>query len=74
MSTHSEEKKDQFSDWISQAEAARLRGITRQAVANLVRKGRLKTIAIGGYIFVSRTEILEFKPQAAGRRRKRKSE
>lgn len=73
MSTHSEKKEDQFSDWISQAEAARIRGTTRQAVAKLVRRGRVRTITVGGYVLVSRTDILAFTPQPAGRRGKRRS-
>jgi len=57
-------------DLISQAEAARLRGITRQAVAALVRKGRIKAWTIAGKVLVSRTEIISFVPQAAGRKAK----
>jgi excisionase family DNA binding protein len=60
---------DPLSDWISQAEAARLRGTTRQAVAKLVRNGRLRTIKVGGYTFVSRAEIMKFQAQPSGRRR-----
>ena len=56
-----------LSDWISQAEAARLRGITRQAVAKLIKKGRLKIFVIGGHTLVSKTDILEFVPKVAGR-------
>jgi len=59
-----------INDLISQAEAARLRGITRQAVAALVRKGRIKTWMIAGKVLVSRTEITTFAPQTAGRRSK----
>ena len=73
MSTDSEKEDDQFSDWISQAEAARLRGTTRQAVAKLVKKGRIRTITVGGYVLVSRTDISDFKPQPAGRRRTKRS-
>lgn len=73
MSTDFGKKEDQLSDWISQAEAARIRGTTRQAVAKLVGKGRLKTITVGGHILVSRADVLEFKAQPAGRHRKRRS-
>jgi excisionase family DNA binding protein len=55
------------SDLISQAEAARLRGITRQAIARLIHKDRIRVWTIGGRSFVSRSEIMEFKPKAAGR-------
>jgi excisionase family DNA binding protein len=56
-----------LSDWISQAEAARLRGISRQAVAKLIKKGRLKVFIIGGHTLVSKLEILNFEPKVAGR-------
>lgn len=67
LSTHSKDERILLSDWISQAEAARLRGISRQAISKLVRKERLKSIVIGGHTLVNRAEILSFRPQAAGR-------
>lgn len=72
MSTHLRDEKDSFSDWISQAEAARVRGTTRQAVAKLIKNGRLRTITVGGHTLVSRTEIMEFKAQPVGRRKMKK--
>jgi len=55
------------ADWISQAEAAQLRGVTRQAIAKLVQKGRLKSIVVGGHTLVRRADVLSFRPKAAGR-------
>jgi excisionase family DNA binding protein len=55
------------NDWVSQAEAARIRGITRQAIGRLIKKGRLKTLRIGGKVLVFRTEVEAFKPEPAGR-------
>lgn len=55
------------SDWISQAEAARLRGVSRQAISKLVRQGRLMTIEIGGRRLVNRVEVIAFKPRPGGR-------
>lgn len=54
-------------DWISQAEAARLRGVTRQAIARLIKKGRLQVWSVGGRALVRRTEIETFRPEPAGR-------
>ncbi len=54
-------------DWISQAEAARLRGVSRQAIAKLVRTKRLRTMAIGGHVLIRREDILDFLPKKAGR-------
>ena len=67
MSTNFTGDPPDFSDWISQAEAAQLRGVSRQAISKLIRQGRLKTFEVGGHVLVSRSEILGFRPQTAGR-------
>ena len=66
VSTHSAQDGTN-SEWISQAEAARLRGVTRQSIAKLVRKGRFRTLSVGGHIFVLRRDVLDYEPQSAGR-------
>jgi len=63
MSSHLQDP----SDWISQAEAARLRGVSRQAIALLVKKKRLMVLKIGGRLLVSRKDVEAFKPEPAGR-------
>ena len=55
------------SDWISQAEAAVLRGISRQAIGNLVRRGRIRVLKIGGKKLVNREDVAAFMPRLAGR-------
>jgi excisionase family DNA binding protein len=55
------------NEWMSQAEAARLRGVSRQAIALLVKKGRLPVLKIGGRLLVRRKEVEEFTPEPAGR-------
>jgi excisionase family DNA binding protein len=67
LSTHLTGEKFLASEWVSQAEAARLRGVSRQAIAKLVRKGRLRTLEVGGHILVNRTDVLNFEPQQPGR-------
>jgi excisionase family DNA binding protein len=57
-------------EWISQAEAARIRGVSRQAIAELVKRQRLKTWRIGGRLLVRRKDTEQFTPQTAGRRPK----
>jgi predicted DNA-binding protein (UPF0251 family) len=56
-----------ISEWISQADAARLRGVSRQAIAKLVSTGRLETLIIGGRAFVRKKEILNFEALPSGR-------
>ena len=38
--------------WVSQADAAEMRGVTRQAIARLVKKGRFTTLSIAGKILL----------------------
>jgi hypothetical protein len=53
-------------DWVSQAEAAKIRGVTRQAIARLVRKGRFTPLLVGGKILLKRWEIERFRPKTPG--------
>ena len=54
-------------DWITKAEAARIRGVTRQAIAKLVNKGKLSTLEIAGGTLVNRSEVEAFRPEPGGR-------
>lgn len=60
----------QAEEWISQAEAARLRGVSRQAIAKLVRARRLKCFVVGGHVLVRRDEVIRYTPKKAGRPKK----
>jgi excisionase family DNA binding protein len=60
-----------LEDWVSQSEAARLRGTTRQAIARLVARGRISVLAVGGRKLVRRSEIIAFEATPAGRKSKR---
>ena len=55
-------------DLITQAEAARLRGVTRSAIAYLVAQGRLQTYERFGVTFVSRSEVENYAPLKPGPR------
>lgn len=55
------------AEWLSQADAARLRGVTRQAIAKLVTAGRFRTLEIGGHVLVNRHDVEAFTPAKAGR-------
>jgi excisionase family DNA binding protein len=54
------------AQWVSQSEAAEMRGVTRQAIARLVGKGRFATLSIGGKTLLSRSEVEDFKPKRPG--------
>jgi hypothetical protein len=64
-------KKDLVADkWVSQSEAARIRGVTPQAIENLMKKGRFRTLRIGGRVLLDRREVQSYKPKQTGRPRK----
>lgn len=73
MSTHST-GADLDNAWISQAEAARLRQVSRQAIARLVKRGRLRTATIAGYVLVNREDVMNFTALPAGRPKKLRGE
>jgi excisionase family DNA binding protein len=56
--------------WISQAEAARVRGVSPQAIGRLVNKGRFRTLQIGGRVLLDRRDVENYKPKRTGRPRK----
>ncbi|HEX7998676.1 MAG TPA: helix-turn-helix domain-containing protein [Pyrinomonadaceae bacterium] len=60
-------KKEELLDLISQTEAARLRGVSPEAIADLIRRGRLSSIDVGGKRFLRRSEVENFKKQKGGR-------
>jgi excisionase family DNA binding protein len=62
------EKKDEgeLSDLISQAEAARIRGVSRAAIRDLIRRGRLRSMEIGGRALVYRSEVEYFEKDKPG--------
>jgi hypothetical protein len=63
----------QFADLITQAEAARLRGVTPVAIADLIRRGRLSAIEIAGRKHLRRSEVISFEQKPAGRPAARRS-
>ena len=61
-----------IDDWISQVEAARIRGVSKQAIAKLIARKRLSAREIGGRMLVRRSEVEAFVPMPIGRPRKKK--
>ena len=57
-------------EWISQAEAARLRRVSRQAIMKLIKRGRLKILTIGGHTLVNKNDVLKFQKNIGGRPKK----
>jgi len=59
--------KADLKDLITQAEAARIRGVSREAIYDLVARGKLKATEIGGQKFLRRSEVETYKPELGGR-------
>jgi excisionase family DNA binding protein len=56
-----------MDDLITPAEAARVRNVTRSAITDLMKRGRLKIVEVGGRTFLRRKEVEGFTPAITGR-------
>lgn len=55
-----------MDDWITQLEAAGLRGVAVQVVNNWARRGRIRTKEKYGKVLVSRGDVLAYEAQKPG--------
>jgi len=62
-------------DWLGPSEAAErlnfLPRVTPQAIENLMKKGRFRTLSIGGRVLLDRREVENYKAKRTGRPGKR---
>ena len=58
---------EDLDELVSISEAARLRGVSPQAIDRLLKRGRLEAVVIGGRRFMRRSDVVNFKPEAGGR-------
>lgn len=58
---------EELDDLITYAEASRVRGVTREAIRQLVLRGKLSVVEIGGQKFVRRSEVENYVPEVGGR-------
>lgn len=66
MSKKAKKDEDAMSDLISQAEAARIRGVSRAAIRDLIRRGRLRSFNLAGRELVYRSEVESFEKETPG--------
>jgi len=68
-------RSNDFSqEYVSQAEAARIRAVSEQAIADLIKRGRLTGTKVAGRTLVLRSEVETFIPQPrTGRPPKKKA-
>jgi hypothetical protein len=69
MAKKAQEDENVISDLISQAEAARIRGVSRAAIRDLIRRGRLRSFNLAGRELVYRSEIESFEKDKPGPRK-----
>ncbi len=70
LSTYFSDADVSSDEWVSQAEAARIRGVSRQAIARLIKKGRFQVLRIGGKVLLKRSEVKAYESERPGRPRK----
>lgn len=56
---------------VSQATAARMRGVSKQAIEGLIKRGRLTPVVIDDHTFLFKKEVEDYKPSVGGRPRKK---
>jgi excisionase family DNA binding protein len=56
-----------MDDLITPAEAARMRSVTRSAITDLIKRGRLQAVEVGGRRFLHRKDVERFTPDVTGR-------
>lgn len=59
-------------EWITQAEAARMRRVSRQAINKLLKDNRLTFVEFGGVVLVRKADVENFQPKNSGRPKKTK--
>lgn len=59
-----------LGDYISISQAARLRGVSPQAIDDLIRRGRLTAYPVAGRRLLLRSEVEAFERESGGRGRK----
>lgn len=66
MAKKAKEDENVMSDLISQADAARIRGVSRAAIRDLIRRGRLRSFNLAGRELVYRSEVEAFEKDKPG--------
>ena len=55
---------NKLENYVTQAEAARIRGVSQQAIANLIRRGKLNPVIVAGRTLLLRSQVEAFVPQS----------
>jgi excisionase family DNA binding protein len=63
-------KKKEDDDLVTISQAARLRGVSPQAIDDLIGRGRLSAVKVAGLRLLKRADVVNFKPSKGGRKAK----
>ena len=55
-------------DLVTPPQAARLKGVSRQWIDSLIRRGKIEVVEVAGKRFVRLQEVLNYKPSGVGGR------
>ncbi|HZS05311.1 MAG TPA: helix-turn-helix domain-containing protein [Blastocatellia bacterium] len=58
---------NELENLITPAQAARLRGVSVQAIVNLLDRGKLPFLTIAGKRFLKTADVLNYEPDKGGR-------
>jgi excisionase family DNA binding protein len=56
-----------LDEWMTQAQAAKLRGVSLQAINHLVRRGRFRVMRIAGRVLINRDDVINYQRDVGGR-------
>jgi hypothetical protein len=65
-SGNGELSNDVGADLITQAQAARVRGVSRGAIHELVKRSRIESLRVNGRVMVYRSQVLAFEKTKTG--------
>ena len=57
----------QKADLITQAEAARLREVTAEAINDLIKRGKFEVFEVAGQKLLRRNDVINYRPSKGGR-------
>jgi excisionase family DNA binding protein len=60
-------RKEKGDDLVTISQAARLRGVSPQAIDDLIGRGRLAAVEVAGLRLLRREDVKNFKPSKGGK-------
>jgi excisionase family DNA binding protein len=74
MAKKSGNNQDELSDLITVSDAAKIRGVSRQAIHALIERGRLRSVSMFGRVLLYRSEVEAFEKESPGPKKEKDNE